>query len=427
MKRGLGTVTIVLYEKNRKGPLFNIALRVNYRNLVTYLNLVKVTKEQYDSIFIRRAKDEASIEFRTAIEAQKLKCESLIYKLEKLIDTNDGIISLSLLREMFFSPIDSAESRDISLMLFSELTEQYVNSNRLLALRSKRKYLNSSNSLEKFKPNIKVIELTHQLLIDFEQHHLRDGKKSATVASYMRDIKAILNYYVSEEYSGTSFIFPFGRGRNKYQIKTSHHRKDVLTDEELNKVLSFTDFESSKEEYAFKCWKFLYGSNGMNPIDLILLRKDNFKDDYFFFERHKTINTRKNNLELIPVFLSPDMQKLISFLRNKDDENPFFLGELKQGFNILIKEHEKTLINKVMNWGRYQNRFLARISNRLGLSQKITMASCRDLFTNKCLRSGVASSEISRMLGHSSQTVIENYIGKINLGEAKKIGEVLFK
>jgi integrase len=55
------------------------------------------------------------------------------------------------------------------------------------------------------------------------------------------------------------------------------------------------------------------------------------------------------------------------------------------------------------------------------------MASCRDLFTNKCLRSGVASSEISRMLGHSSQTVIENYIGKINLGEAKKIGEVLFK
>jgi hypothetical protein len=31
------------------------------------------------------------------------------------------------------------------------------------------------------------------------------------------------------------------------------------------------------------------------------------------------------------------------------------------------------------------------------------------------------------MLGHSSQTVIENYIGKINLVEAKKIGGVLFK
>lgn len=426
MKRGLGTVTVVLYKKNRKGPLFNIALRVNYRNLVTYLNLVKVTKEQYESIFIRRAKDEASIEFRKSVEAQKLKCESLIYKLEKLIDTKDGVISLSLLREMFFSPSDSSESQDISMLLFSELTQQYVKSNQILALRSKRKYLNSSNSLEKFKPNLKVIEVTYQLLIDFEQYHLRNGKKSATVASYMRDIKAILNFYLTEELSDTSYKFPFGRGRNKYQIKTSHHRKDVLTDEELNKVLAFTDFESAKEEYAYKCWKFIYGSNGMNPIDLILLRKDDFKEDFFFFERHKTINTRKNNLELIPVFMSPDMQELKAFLQNKDVENPFFLGELKKGFNVLVKENEKILINKVMNWGRYQNRYLKRISNRLGISQKITMASCRDLFTNKCLRSGVASSEISRMLGHSSQTVIENYIGKINLVEAKKIGGVLF-
>ena len=208
MKRGLGTVTVVLYEKNRKGPLFNIALRVNYRNLVTYLNLVKVTKEQYESIFIRRVKDEASIEFRTSVEAQKSKCESLIYKLEKLIDTKDGVISLSLLREMFFSTSDSSESQDISMLLFSELTQQYVKSNQILALRSKRKYLNSSNSLEKFKPNLKVIEVTYQLLIDFEQYHLRNGKKSATVASYMRDIKAILNFYITEELSDTSYKFP---------------------------------------------------------------------------------------------------------------------------------------------------------------------------------------------------------------------------
>jgi hypothetical protein len=57
-------------DRRRKlhNGLYNLVVRINMRNDMLYLNISKLTKEQYESVFVRRAGDEESIAFREKCE-----------------------------------------------------------------------------------------------------------------------------------------------------------------------------------------------------------------------------------------------------------------------------------------------------------------------------------------------------------------------
>ena len=46
--------------KKLKNGFYNLVVRVNMGNDIVYLNIAKITVEQYDHVFIKRAVDEES-------------------------------------------------------------------------------------------------------------------------------------------------------------------------------------------------------------------------------------------------------------------------------------------------------------------------------------------------------------------------------
>lgn len=61
--------------------LYNLVVRVNMGNDMIYLNISKLTAEQYDHVFVKRAGDEDSIAFRQQCEEYRTKCERIYNKL----------------------------------------------------------------------------------------------------------------------------------------------------------------------------------------------------------------------------------------------------------------------------------------------------------------------------------------------------------
>jgi hypothetical protein len=99
--------------------LYNLVVRVNVGNDMIYLNIAKLTEQQYDHVFIKRAGDEESITFREKCEKLRTKCERDFNKIKpfnkarfrELFYEKDKKVSESLvLKDLFKDYITSFEN-----------------------------------------------------------------------------------------------------------------------------------------------------------------------------------------------------------------------------------------------------------------------------------------------------------------------------
>jgi hypothetical protein len=103
-------------KKLQKG-LYNLVVRVNRGNDMIYLNISKLTEEQYDHVFVKRAGDEESIAFREKCEGYRIKCERICNKLRPFNKTR--------FRELFYE-----EEKDIpKSLLLKDLFKDYYTTN----------------------------------------------------------------------------------------------------------------------------------------------------------------------------------------------------------------------------------------------------------------------------------------------------------
>ena len=79
----MGRATIQL-DKRRKlhNGMYNLVARVNVGNDMIYLNIDKLSEQQYNIVFKRRAADDASVAFRGQCENYRIKCERLLDQVE---------------------------------------------------------------------------------------------------------------------------------------------------------------------------------------------------------------------------------------------------------------------------------------------------------------------------------------------------------
>ena len=57
------------------------------------------------------------------------------------------------------------------------------------------------------------------------------------------------------------------------------------------------------------------------------------------------------------------------------------------------------------------NKCLKRLAEKAGISKKLTMHIARHSFANAAMKTGIESSKIQGLLGHSSLSITENYMG----------------
>ncbi|MES2893371.1 MAG: site-specific integrase [Bacteroidota bacterium] len=259
----------------------------------------------------------------------------------------------------------------------------------------------AQNSLSKFAPEAKFIDITPELLRKYESWMLKGGKSITTVGIYLRSLRTLMNNAISDGLL-TKDYYPFGRKR--YEIPTSNNIKKALTLKDIGKIYNFkAEPESFREKYK-DYWIFMYLANGMNVKDMSLLTYSSIKSDVIEFIRAKTTRT-KRKVEPIRVMLTDDLKAIIKKWGNKQVEpTDYIFPILEKGCNAV---RERQLIQQLTG---VINDHMKAIAAELEIDQDVTTYAARHSFSTVLQRSGVSTEFISEALGHSNVKTTANYL-----------------
>jgi len=390
-----------------KNDRYNLCVRLGMGNDIMYLKIVPITEDQFNKVFVKKVMDPKSIKFRDDCNQFLSKCETLY---SEMILFNKGEY-----RRLVYGKDENIGSKNT--LLLEDLTKRYLGYNQRTKHKTKVMYQTAMNSLTEYKAGVVIQDITSDFLMDYEKSKREADYSPATISSYMRHLRSLINHFIFvEKILPKEYKYPFGKGG--YTIKNYRKSKPVMSNAEIKKVVQFKKFENKEQEYARDIWLFLYRANGMNYADLIRLKWNNIKGKYIVFTRTKTENTRKNNVKDIVVPISPNLRKIIDKVGVK--KSPFVLGILKEGYE------EKTLANK-KDWQQQKlNKCLKYISEKLKLSVDLRLKTSRDSYATTLKRSGKSRDEIGEMMGHSTSQVTEHYLASLDMDKTWEINEGLF-
>ena len=401
----MATFKIILDTRFRKKDnKYNLAVRVTNGNEVIMLNITSLSKKQYSHVFIKQSLDDESVDFREDCNRFLSRCERIFSEIKPF--------DKSIFRERVFKK----ECEIKASLYIKDMFLDYIKKNDEIKIRTKDQYRTAMNVFETFHPNSTIWDVTPTFLRKFEISKKEAGCSLATINSYQRHLRGIINYYMNvEKIIPKSYEYPFGKGG--YSISSYFPSKLVLSEQEIIKVINHTTFSSKDQEYAHTIWKMLYYINGSNFADLLRLRWSDINGGYIKFFRKKTEQTRKNNIRPVIVPVISDLEQLINKVGVKDSQ--FILGKLNEGYT------ERTFINKCHKMRQTLNRDLTELSNKLGLVVSLKLETARDCYATSLLRAHVPHGDISEMLNHSNVIVTQHYLGSISMERTAEINDKL--
>ena len=389
---------------------FPLCVRANIKNDTIYLQIpnAKLTKLQYERIFIKKVLDKTIIDFRENCVSYITKCERILSSLGNNYKRNI-FVQLYHCREEIVVAAQPFQS-----LVLKDIFNQFINNNKM-SVKYRQQFQTSRNVFETFQPGALITDITIDYLYRFKEN--KKTCSPATIQTYDRNIRRLINYTKDTlKILPSNYQYPFGRGG--YTIGSYFPNKQVMSEKEIKKIVKFKDFDNPEQEYALNVWLFLYRVNGINFADLLDMRWDNIKGEYFVFYRRKTRNTRKNNIKSIQSYISPKVKKVMSKIEDRD--SPFILGELKEGYS------EETFTNKSDKLRGEINAHLKVISKKLNLSIELLTETARDCYATTLYRSGVSKDDIGEMMGHSNSMITEHYISSISIEKTKDINKHIF-
>lgn len=400
----MSTVRVIL-DKRKKlmDNKYSLAVRICHKGNVQYLPISKLTINQYNQLYVRQSMDQKSVDFRESANEFKTKCERI------LADMGDNY-NPKRFREL----VTSKDKEIPKTLVLKDLFDYYIESYEGISLNTRKHFRLSMNKLETFQPGLTVNDITPDFLRHYELAAKDQKLSQSTINGIFRNLKRIINYFTHEKKTiPKSYEYPFGK--SGYSIKSFYGRKLVMTNDEIQKVIDFDEFDNKDQEYARDIWLFLYRANGINFADLLRMRWDNIEGGYLIFYRKKTESTRKSNIKPITVPIIPKLQELIDKLGVKD--SPFILGLLREGYK------ENTFENLSHKVRSKLNEKLDEISVKLNLSVPLKLKTARDCYATSLKRAGVSKDNIGEMLGHSNSVVTEHYLASLDIEKTQEINQ----
>ena len=378
----MATFTIVLDKRIKlKNGRYNLAVRMVNVNDVMYINVSKMTEDQYGHVFLKKSKDKESILFRETCNDYISKCERIFSELKPF--------NKERFRELF----KNEEKSIPQSFLLTELFDYYNEHAEDLRPKTKDSIRYTKNRLEEFKPGASVGDITVSFLKKFEKNEIETNNSQATIDLHMRNLRTIINYFTNVVKTiPNEYEYPFGPGG--FTISSYFPSNRYLKKSEIQKVIDLNEFKTEEHRYSRDVWVLLYRLNGANFADLLRMKWNQIDGDYIFFTRKKTESTRRNNKKKITVPLTEGLKGSIE--RVGDKTSPFLMGLLKEGYS------ESYFRNKNHKIKEQINRKLKDIKEQLGLSRPLNLGCARDCYATFTRRSNVPREKISQMLGHSN-------------------------
>lgn len=246
---------------------------------------------------------------------------------------------------------------------------------------TKKNYCSTLVLLQKFKGEIKFVDLTYDFVASFEAFLLSNGYHINTIAKHMKHLKKCVNIAINKEYIDVKdYAF------RKYRIKMIEGRHTYLSFEELT-LLEKLDLNDQYFKYKKTLDAFLFCCyTGMRYSDFISLSSQNVIELYGdIWIVYKSIKTRTEvRLPLYLLFGG----KGLNILNNYKDQ-----------LNIFFSLHDNSNVNKD----------LGVIAKLAGITQNVSFHTARHTNATLLIYNGINITTVQKLLGHKSVRTTQIY------------------
>ena len=168
---------------------------------------------------------------------------------------------------------------------------------------TKSVYIDTRNKILKFDDQCSFKSMDKKWLERFEQWMIDRGMKINAYAIHLRNIRAVFNYAINEEYTT---LYPF----RKFKIKKEETRKRSLTVEQLRMLRDYPcdDYQKKYRDMFLLMFYLL----GINAADLFLAKKTDVVNGRLEYKRAKTG-------KLYSVKIEPEAQDLLEKYEGKGE------------------------------------------------------------------------------------------------------------
>lgn len=309
-------------------------------------------------------------------------------------------------------------------------------------IRNWKKYNGFMNKLKvylksKKKKDITFAELTPALLSEFDTflHQIPNERQPElllhqnTIQVVFRVFRAILNKAVSEDKKMLPQDNPF----NVFTCSGISTTKEKLTDDELNRMLALDLAEGSLIWHCRNYFFFSFYCAGIRVGDLIQLRWCNITNEgRLVYTMGKT--NRPRDLKLIP-----DALDILHHYKTDDTKPTDYIFPLLDGkatWSKYVTQEEKNRMPADMKENLFKaigaktaliNKELALIAKMAGIEKKVSTHVARHTFARKAKDEGMDNLAVKDMLGHSSVSITERYMGSFSTERIDNAMREIFK
>ena len=316
--------------------------------------------------------------------AKNMRLREMMNKVERVLfdaEEKSMAVSTATLKKM----IEDRLSGKTDNITFTRCAEQFVTlktKDRTIKL-----YEQTINRIREYAGgDVAFTEINKEWLAKFEKYMLGRGNNVNTIAVHMRNIRAIFNHAIDQEYTQ---IYPF----RKYKIKKMETAKRSLSVEELRKLIT-CDVEEYQEKYR-DIFMLMFYLMGINAIDLFQLPP---------LQGNKITYNRAKTNKLYEIKVEPEAMDIIERYK----------GE-KYMINVLDTYTDYKDFNRRMNEGLKKIGDLQRVG--LGGKKiitpyfpKLSTYWARHTWATIAAELDIPKETIAAALGHSSNSVTDMYI-----------------
>lgn len=246
------------------------------------------------------------------------------------------------------------------------------------------------------------LDIDSDWLEAFRQHYLNDGMGINGVGKELRNIRAVFNWAIKK---GLTDNYPF----SEYKIVSEETVPNNISVNQLRKLFSYEcqDWQKPYKDFFFLSF-FLAG---INPIDLLNLKKSDVKDGHVTFIRRKTDKQGCSVIRRITLPIIPQAQEIIDRYPSQEG---FLLGfmDCRNNYRSFTRQANDAL-QKIGPW--------KKVLDKVGKLRKIEIESiCPDitLYSARYSFGSIAANDldlsertIGMCLGHSwSKNVTARYM-----------------